>query len=172
MQLETRQLHQQLVPLADAALTAALSVAVRDVYGDDEIDAELAVIAMGKCGAGELNYISDVDVVFVAEPATPKIARVAAEMMRIGSACFFEVDANLRPEGASGALVRTLDSHVSYYKKWAETWEFQALLKARPLRLHRQRYDELRRQYLAHGIANMVTRRTEANVGIGGWTTL
>ena len=47
-----------------------------------------------------------------------------------------------------------------------------ALLKARPLRLHRQRYDELRRQYLAHGIANMVTRRTEANVGIGGWTTL
>ncbi|WFC96935.1 RING-type E3 ubiquitin transferase [Malassezia brasiliensis] len=47
-----------------------------------------------------------------------------------------------------------------------------ALLKARPLRLHRQRYDELRRQYLTHGIANMVTRRTEANVGIGGWTTL
>ncbi|WP_042409291.1 bifunctional [glutamine synthetase] adenylyltransferase/[glutamine synthetase]-adenylyl-L-tyrosine phosphorylase, partial [Corynebacterium jeddahense] len=124
---------ERLTQLADAALTAALSVAVRDVYGDDEIDAELAVIAMGKCGAGELNYISDVDVVFVAEPATPKIARVAAEMMRIGSACFFEVDANLRPEGASGALVRTLDSHVSYYKKWAETWEFQALLKARPM---------------------------------------
>ena len=47
-----------------------------------------------------------------------------------------------------------------------------ALLKARPLRLHRQRYDELRRQWLTHGIANIVTRRTEANVGIGGWTTI
>lgn len=123
---------ERLTWLADAALTAALAVAVRDVYGDEEADAELAVIAMGKCGAGELNYISDVDVVFVAEPASPKITRVAAEMMRIGSACFFDVDANLRPEGASGALVRTLESHQAYYRKWAETWEFQALLKARP----------------------------------------
>ena len=123
---------ERLTWLADAALTAALAVAVRDVYGDEEPDAQLAVIAMGKCGAGELNYISDVDVVFVAEPASPKITRVAAEMMRIGSACFFDVDANLRPEGASGALVRTLESHQAYYRKWAETWEFQALLKARP----------------------------------------
>lgn len=124
---------ERLTWLADAALTAALAVAVRSVYGDGQIDAELAVIAMGKCGAGELNYISDVDVVFVAEPASPTITRVAAEMMRIGSACFFDVDANLRPEGASGALVRTLDSHRAYYRKWAETWEFQALLKARPM---------------------------------------
>ena len=123
----------RLTDLADAALTAALAVAMRDVYGDNEFDAELAVIAMGKCGAGELNYISDVDVVFVAEPATVKITRAASEMMRIGSACFFDVDANLRPEGTSGALVRTLDSHVTYYNKWAETWEFQALLKARPM---------------------------------------
>lgn len=123
---------ERLTWLADAALTAALAVAVRDVYGDEEADAELAVIAMGKCGAGELNYISDADVVFVAEPASPKITRVAAEMMRIGSACFFDVDANLRPEGTSGALVRTLESHQAYYRKWAETWEFQALLKARP----------------------------------------
>ena len=123
---------ERLTWLADAALTAALAVAVRDVYGDEEPDAQLAVIAMGKCGAGELNYISDVDVVFVAEPASPKITRVAAEMMRIGSACFFDVDANLRPEGTSGALVRTLESHQAYYRKWAETWEFQALLKARP----------------------------------------
>ena len=123
----------RLTDLADAALTAALAVAVREVYGDEDVDADLAVIAMGKCGAWELNYISDVDVVFVAEPVTTKITRVASEMMRIGSACFFDVDANLRPEGAAGALVRTLDSHVAYYKKWAQTWEFQALLKARPM---------------------------------------
>ncbi|OEY04212.1 bifunctional glutamine-synthetase adenylyltransferase/deadenyltransferase [Corynebacterium sp. BCW_4722] len=124
---------ERLTALADAALTAALAVAVREVYGDDEVDAKLAVIAMGKCGAGELNYISDVDVIFVSEPVTPKITRTASEMMRIGSACFFDVDANLRPEGSSGALTRTLDSHVRYYKRWAETWEFQALLKARPM---------------------------------------
>lgn len=92
--------------------------------------------------AGELNYISDVDVIFVGEPvedgddagqkAMRKATHVAAEFNRIGTNCFFEVDANLRPEGKSGALVRTLDSHVQYYKRWAETWEFQAQLKARP----------------------------------------
>lgn len=122
-----------LTELADAGLNAALAVANREVYGEDEPDARLAVIAMGKCGAGELNYISDVDVIFVAEPATPKATRVASEFMRLGSAAFFEVDANLRPEGKSGALVRTLESHVAYYKRWASTWEFQALLKARPM---------------------------------------
>ena len=128
-----RATTQTLSTIADAALTAALEVAMRRVYGDEEPDARLAVIAMGKCGARELNYISDVDVVFVAEPATAKATRTAAEMMKIGSACFFDVDANLRPEGKSGALVRTLDSHVAYYKRWAQTWEFQALLKARPM---------------------------------------
>lgn len=122
-----------LTTLADAGLTAALAVAVTSVYGDDVPDSELAVIAMGKCGAKELNYISDVDVIFVAEPASAKITRVASEFIRLGTTCFFEVDANLRPEGRSGALVRTVDSHVAYYQRWAETWEFQALLKARPM---------------------------------------
>lgn len=122
-----------LTDLADAALTAALSVAIRAVYGDDEPSAQIAVIAMGKCGARELNYISDVDVVFVSDPVDSKITRVAAEFIRIGCRCFFEVDAALRPEGKRGALVRTLDSHLAYYKKWAHTWEFQALLKHRPM---------------------------------------
>ena len=128
-----RPTTEALTAIADAALTAALELATRRVFSGEEPDARLAVIAMGKCGARELNYISDVDVIFVAEPVTPKITRVAAEMMKIGSACFFDVDANLRPEGKSGALVRTLDSHVAYYKRWAQTWEFQALLKARPM---------------------------------------
>ncbi len=122
-----------LTALADAALTAALAVAVTGVYGEDDVDTRLAVMAMGKCGAGELNYISDVDVIHIAEPTTPKATRLAGECMRIGSRAFFDVDANLRPEGKSGAVVRTLDSHVTYYERWAETWEFQALLKARPM---------------------------------------
>ena len=132
-QLGYRTTTEALTAIADAALTAALALAVRRVYGDEDPDARLSIIAMGKCGARELNYISDVDVIFVSEPVTPKITRTASEFMRIGTACFFEVDANLRPEGKSGALTRTLDSHLAYYKRWAETWEFQALLKARPM---------------------------------------
>ena len=57
---------------------------------------------------------------------------VAGEMMRFAADTFFEVDAALRPEGKQGQLVRTLDSHVAYYQRWAKTWEFQALMKARP----------------------------------------
>ncbi|GAA4786752.1 bifunctional [glutamine synthetase] adenylyltransferase/[glutamine synthetase]-adenylyl-L-tyrosine phosphorylase [Corynebacterium canis] len=119
--------------LADAALTAALAVAVACVYGEKPVSARLAVLAMGKCGARELNYISDVDVIFVAEPADARTTRLAGEFIRLGCRCFFEVDAALRPEGKQGALVRTLESHVAYYKRWAHTWEFQALLKARPM---------------------------------------
>ena len=120
-----------LADIADAALAAALSVAEARVCGD-ATPPRLAVIAMGKCGARELNYVSDVDVIFVAESADQVSARVAGEMMRLASDAFFQVDAALRPEGRHGELVRTLDSHVAYYQQWAKTWEFQALLKARP----------------------------------------
>ncbi|MEE3852380.1 bifunctional [glutamine synthetase] adenylyltransferase/[glutamine synthetase]-adenylyl-L-tyrosine phosphorylase [Gordonia sp. LSe1-13] len=122
-----------LADAADAALTAALAVAITEVCGDKELPVRLAVIAMGKCGARELNYVSDVDVVFVSEPADGTAARIAGEMMRVGSLAFFDVDAALRPEGKSGALTRTLESHVAYYRRWAKTWEFQALLKGRPM---------------------------------------
>jgi len=122
----------QLSDLADAALDAALQVAIATVCDPDTPPPRLAVIAMGKCGARELNYVSDVDVIFVGEDAGPVTTRVAGEMMRLASDAFFEVDAGLRPEGKQGALVRTLDSHIAYYQRWAKTWEFQALLKARP----------------------------------------
>ncbi len=127
-----------LTDAADAGLTAALAVACSMVYGkpgaeNEKQPARLAVLAMGKCGAQELNYISDVDVIFVAEPADARAMRWAGEFINIGSRVFFEVDAALRPEGKRGALVRTLDSHVNYYRRWAKTWEFQALLKARPM---------------------------------------
>ncbi len=120
-----------LADLADAALGAALAMAEATVCGDDT-PPRLAVIAMGKCGARELNYVSDVDVIFVAEPADVVSTRLAAELMRLASETFFQVDAALRPEGRHGELVRTVESHVAYYQRWAKTWEFQALLKARP----------------------------------------
>lgn len=125
---------EHLADLADAALAAALQVAQLLVCGDEagEPAPRLAVIAMGKCGARELNYVSDVDVIFVAEEADALSTRLAGEVMRVAGEAFFEVDAGLRPEGRHGALVRTLESHVAYYQRWAKTWEFQALLKARP----------------------------------------
>jgi [glutamine synthetase] adenylyltransferase / [glutamine synthetase]-adenylyl-L-tyrosine phosphorylase len=126
------EIGQHLSDLADAALGAALVVATRSVCADDGEPPRLAVIAMGKCGARELNYVSDVDVIFVAEEADGVTTRVAGEMMRFASEAFFEVDAALRPEGKHGQLVRTLESHVAYYQRWAKTWEFQALMKARP----------------------------------------
>ncbi len=104
--------------------------------GEDTPAPVISVIAMGKCGARELNYVSDVDVIFVVDDASPDSlsvsTRVAGEMMRFAGDAFFEVDAALRPEGKRGQLVRTLESHVAYYERWAKTWEFQALLKARP----------------------------------------
>jgi glutamate-ammonia-ligase adenylyltransferase len=117
--------------LAVAALRAALDVAERQVPRADEC--RLAVIAMGKCGARELNYVSDVDVVFVGEGDIGVATRLAGTVMQVAGQACFEVDAALRPEGKAGALVRTLDGHATYYQRWARTWEFQALLKARPV---------------------------------------
>ncbi|GGP45505.1 bifunctional [glutamine synthetase] adenylyltransferase/[glutamine synthetase]-adenylyl-L-tyrosine phosphorylase [Saccharothrix coeruleofusca] len=128
--------------LADAALRAALEVAQARVPRSEECS--LAVIAMGKCGARELNYVSDVDVVFVGEGDLGVATRVASTLMQVAGQACFEVDAALRPEGKAGALVRTLDGHASYYRRWARTWEFQALLKARPVAGDR----ELGRRYL------------------------
>ncbi|MFF8912709.1 bifunctional [glutamine synthetase] adenylyltransferase/[glutamine synthetase]-adenylyl-L-tyrosine phosphorylase [Streptomyces sp. NPDC015032] len=135
----------ELADLATATLRAALAIA-RTAAPVDAAQCRLAVIAMGKCGGHELNYVSDVDVIFVAEPAdgveesagVQAATRLAAHMMRICSDTTVEgtiwpVDANLRPEGRNGPLVRTLSSHLAYYQRWAKTWEFQALLKARPV---------------------------------------
>ncbi|WP_432249712.1 bifunctional [glutamine synthetase] adenylyltransferase/[glutamine synthetase]-adenylyl-L-tyrosine phosphorylase [Streptomyces sanyensis] len=135
----------ELADLATATLRAALALA-RAAAPEDAAACRLAVIAMGKCGGHELNYVSDVDVIFVAEPlggteeakALQAATRLASHLMRICSETTVEgaiwpVDANLRPEGRNGPLVRTLSSHLAYYQRWAKTWEFQALLKARPV---------------------------------------
>ncbi|WP_144872617.1 bifunctional [glutamine synthetase] adenylyltransferase/[glutamine synthetase]-adenylyl-L-tyrosine phosphorylase [Microbacterium sp. 1.5R] len=141
-----------LADIAGAALEASLAVArrkVADTVGDEQVAAtQLAIIGMGKAGARELNYVSDVDVIFVGGTADEETlsesraidiaTRLARETMRGLSGIeveppLWEVDAALRPEGKQGALVRSLASHVAYYDRWAKSWEFQALLKARPL---------------------------------------
>ncbi|MDJ0320364.1 bifunctional [glutamine synthetase] adenylyltransferase/[glutamine synthetase]-adenylyl-L-tyrosine phosphorylase [Pseudarthrobacter sp. PS3-L1] len=139
----------ELADLAGAAIEAALAVSRAEAAGQfsaSEIAAVgLAVIGMGKCGARELNYISDVDVIYVidagglgdAEATTIGTALASGISRAIGAPGrepgLWEVDANLRPEGKSGPLVRTLASHETYYARWAQSWEFQALLKARTI---------------------------------------
>lgn len=131
-----------LANLADAALEAALAIS-RAEFPNDVSLCSLAVVALGKSGGRELNYISDVDVLFIAEAvggvdehdALAAATRLAQGLMRACSAAtpegsIWEVDPNLRPEGRAGALVRTLASYDEYYQRWASTWEFQALLKA------------------------------------------
>ena len=126
---DLEQTMARLSELADATLAAALRLA------DPEPGSPpLAVVAMGKCGGGELNYVSDVDVIFVTEDASalPAATRQATQLMQVCGQVAWPVDAALRPEGNHGPLVRTLASHLAYYRQWARTWEFQALLKARP----------------------------------------
>jgi len=134
-----------LADLASAALEASLALARADLP-DHGAGVRLAVIGMGKAGGRELNYVSDVDVIYVCEPAegvseADALAtgtRLASGLARAcatpsGEPALWPVDAALRPEGKDGPLVRTLESHRAYYERWAKTWEFQALLKARPL---------------------------------------
>jgi glutamate-ammonia-ligase adenylyltransferase len=129
---------QELADLADATVEAALALARGEVRGWEAC--RIGVIALGKAGARELNYVSDVDVLYVAEPAEQLgvATKLVGAISRICSAhtpagTIWQIDPNLRPEGKNGPLVRTLASHRAYYEKWAKNWEFQAMLKARPM---------------------------------------
>lgn len=138
-----RDVAAELADAADAILQSAL-ITVVDKNPDLAKQFKLAIIAMGKAGGQELNYVSDVDVIFTAaatsgveeSTAVSAATKIATEVMQYISVAndggeIWEVDAALRPEGKAGPLVRTVEQHVAYYQRWASTWEFQALLKAR-----------------------------------------
>jgi glutamate-ammonia-ligase adenylyltransferase len=110
---------------AVVARLAALGDAVLREAWTRTLDTSVAVIGMGKLGARELNYASDIDVLFVGDGDV-------RPLMELARACF-RVDADLRPEGRDGPLVRSLASYEAYWDRWAKPWEFQALLKARPV---------------------------------------
>jgi glutamate-ammonia-ligase adenylyltransferase len=114
-------LEETTAALADLA-TDVLRFAVAQVGADG-----MAVVGMGKLGGRELNYASDIDLLFVGGEV-----RQARAVMDIARRCY-RVDANLRPEGRDGPLTRSLDGYEAYWERWAEPWEFQALLKAVPV---------------------------------------
>jgi glutamate-ammonia-ligase adenylyltransferase len=152
---------EELSHLADVCLAEAWrasEAAAREQYGAP-LDAEgnetgMAVIGMGKLGGGELNYSSDIDLMFVygADGETAggpggRIAngdyftRVGRDLVEFIEAVTdegyaFRVDLRLRPEGRMGPVVLSLDGYREYYARRAELWERQALLKARPAAGH------------------------------------
>ncbi|MEX1162954.1 MAG: bifunctional [glutamine synthetase] adenylyltransferase/[glutamine synthetase]-adenylyl-L-tyrosine phosphorylase [Nitriliruptor sp.] len=151
----------ELANLAEAVLTGTLA-ALHQQHADGDPAARIAVIGMGKLGGRELNYVSDVDVVFVHEPVDPdggsdadeaaarEARAVLSRLLELLNASTtmgraYEVDPTLRPEGRSGPLSRRVASYVAYWERWAKTWEFQAMLKARPVAGDRQLGAELMR---------------------------
>src|SRR6266700_2876360 len=163
----------ELADLADACLQAGLELATRAVTegsgeprGGAPVDREgsgeprggapvdrvpgdppvsLAILAMGKLGGRELNYVSDIDVLFCHEAASGAEAELAGKLAGaiareliagLGGPTpegpGFQVDPNLRPEGRNGPLTRTLGSYLAYWERWVEPWELQALIKVRP----------------------------------------
>jgi glutamate-ammonia-ligase adenylyltransferase len=138
--------------LARSKQLGLLRIAARDLLGLDSVEAvgarlsqlarglldraweltrdnngDLAIIGMGKLGGGELNYASDIDLLLVSNDTPPADPRLFLGLAR----STWRVDLDLRPEGRAGPLVRSLASYVAYWDRWAHTWEFQALLKAR-----------------------------------------
>lgn len=127
--LSTREVGTALTALATSALVAAL--------GTGDAHHRLGVVALGRFGGGELSYPSDLDLVFVCRPGEQEEAeRDALALLRFlgdGPAHVYDVDADLRPEGRGGPLVRTTDGWASYVERWAQPWERLAWVKARPV---------------------------------------
>jgi len=135
------EVAEELAHLAEASVRAALARLAQEIPPPH--GARFCVIGMGKLGGEELNYASDIDIMFVYDAADTgatntwalktgeSLIRMLAATTEEGQA--FRVDTNLRPEGKDGALVRSLAGYRAYYERWARPWEFQALIKARPV---------------------------------------
>ena len=136
----------ELSNLADVCLHAVCEIATEKLRREFKAPVvRFAVIGLGKLGGQELNYSSDVDVLFVYDedtPLTPVLSKhefctkLGEEIVRqVGAnssaGTIFRIDLRLRPEGASGPLVRSLESCENYYAEWGETWERMMLIKAR-----------------------------------------
>jgi len=126
-ELEPRETGRELTTVADRVVREALEAARPDL--------PIAVIGLGKLGAEELNFASDLDLVFVYQGEGPEDLRRAGEISErvlqgIRDAGW-EPDADLRPEGRAGPLARSFAAYLEYLERYAETWEFQSLLRAR-----------------------------------------
>ena len=125
----------QLSLLADALAQSCLNLNAADL----EIDPSgFVVLAFGKLGGEELNYSSDIDLVFLSDSDAGRFWKLGQRIIQglcdtTGEGFLYRVDMRLRPWGRSGALVNTVDSHIDYLRKHGRAWEKQAMLKARPI---------------------------------------
>ena len=151
--LETTTL--ELTRLAEAALQICYEIGVAvlapkfgiPIAEDDRTESKFAIIGMGKFGGYELNFSSDIDVMFVysddgqTETGVEnseyfgKLCEFIIKAMSevTASGYVFRVDVRLRPESSAGTLVRSIEGYEAYYEGWGEIWERQALIKARPV---------------------------------------
>ncbi len=131
--LDLRRVTVQLSLLADSLVQACLDLA----YADSEASrAGFVVVALGKLGGEELNYSSDIDLLFLCDSNAANHWRIGQRLIKgltvvSGDGFLYRVDMRLRPWGRSGPLVTSVDSHVGYLHQNAQLWEKQALLKAR-----------------------------------------
>ena len=145
----------ELTRLAEAALQICYEIGVAELapkFGipcaeDDGTESKFAIIGMGKFGGYELNFSSDIDVMFVysddghTETGVEnseyfgKLCEFIIKAMSevTASGYVFRVDVRLRPESSAGTIIRSLEGYEAYYEGWGEIWERQALIKARPV---------------------------------------
>jgi glutamate-ammonia-ligase adenylyltransferase len=128
----------ELSALADACLQYALETVMRKARFKRP---PLCVVGLGKLGGREINYGSDLDIVFVTNAGAkhlPQLQRLAVEFLdllgsRTESGVVFHLDTRLRPDGEKGLLVNTLEACEEYYRRRAALWEIQALTRVRPI---------------------------------------
>jgi glutamate-ammonia-ligase adenylyltransferase len=131
------QYLQELSALADACLQYAMEVVMRRRKMKKP---PFVIMGLGKLGGGEIDYGSDLDIIFVADSTANLVGhgRAALEIMELLSArteagIVFHTDARLRPDGEKGLLVNTLDAYEEYYCQRAQLWEIQSLTRTRPV---------------------------------------
>ncbi|WP_437227242.1 glutamine synthetase adenylyltransferase [Planctomicrobium sp. SH661] len=133
--MDLKTVTLQLALLADGLVQLSLEhvAKLEEISLDD-----FTVLAFGKLGGEELNYSSDIDLVFVCEAEAERYWSLGQKLIRTlseatGLGFLYRVDMRLRPWGNAGALVTTADAYVDYIQKHGQLWEKQALLKARPI---------------------------------------
>ncbi len=195
---------QALSDFADAAVDTALRLALREAERAGRIEERegyehpersgLIILAMGKHGAGELNYSSDIDLIVLFRPellAVPPgrepleaAVRITKDVVRVlheqtGGGYVFRTDLRLRPDPASTPIAVPVDRAVSYYQTVGQNWERAALIKARPIAGHvglgEAFLDELapfiwRRYFDYASIADIHAMKRQIHVHKGGET--
>ncbi len=148
--LDQDQVGAALADTDRAAVLGALRVAETIITAEEPLKTHVLVVAMGRQGGREIGYGSDADVMYVHRglPGVPEEEAQAQAAQIVGKLSslltqplkpailaerVLSVDADLRPEGKSGPMVRSLESYAEYYRRWSLVWEAQALLRARPM---------------------------------------